>query len=149
MRSTAALLLLLHGLLALPVRKLEAHSGPVLVELPAATPSELLECLRRHRYTPHACRQLLAASSDAALSEAVIANATAAARRAPEPLADCGSHNFSWLAQCAGGRGHCAYDALRGWHCRCNAAMPELARGLHREAPKAERVAPDCIEEWS
>lgn len=140
-------MLLLHGMLALPVRKLDAHSGPVLVETPATTPDELLECLKRHRYTPHACKQL-ASSSSAALSEAVLANATAAATAMPEPLADCGAHNFSWLVRCAGGRGHCAYDALRGWHCRCNAATPELARGLRREAPKSERVAPDCIQEW-
>ena len=139
MRGTFANVLLLCAVCGLPVERVDRELGGVLVEPPASNPAELLDCLRRHRHTPHACTRQQAG---AALSTGVNASSSSST---PPPLDDCGAHNFSWLAQCARGRGHCAYDTVRGWHCRCNTATPELARGLGREAPRAERIA-DCLE---
>ena len=104
-----------------------SHSSSLSVERPCHNPAELLDCLRRHVYTPHAC-------SLVNLSVTIVASP-------PPPVSRCMEHG----RVCHYGRGRCAYDTRRGWFCKCVDAR-EAARGhSHRMIEETGALMPDCI----
>lgn len=107
---------------------------PQAVEKPATNPAEMLDCLKRHRYTPLACQMLNQTE--------YIADAPRSPP--PPPASECGPGTEA-NSVCYYGRGHCQYDALRGWYCRCGVPRA-VARGVRR-ATYAVALAPHCIEE--
>lgn len=107
---------------------------PPSVELPASHPVEMLECLKRHRYTPLACHMQNHTEFFAA-----------APRSPPPPAQECGIGTES-NAVCFFGRGRCQYDVMRGWYCRCGGASPPVARGVHRTV-ESQTLSPHCIED--
>ena len=131
------------GILAVAAAALPAHnlheihsegrrlpsSGPPSVEPAASHPKEMLECLRKHRYTPLACR---------------MSNQTESVSSPPPPAPECGDGTPSG-AICFYGRGRCQYDALRGWYCRCGVPR-RVARGVDRAA-ESFALAPHCIDD--
>ena len=107
---------------------------PPMVEKPATNPAEMLECLKRHRYTPLACRMMN--HTDFFVS--------APQSPPPPPAQECGAGTESG-AVCFYGRGRCQYDAMRGWYCRCGVPKT-VARGVNR-AVAGLALAPHCIED--
>ena len=99
------------------------------VELPSSHPSELLDCLSRHRYTPLACKQQ---------------NLTEVASSPPPPTPECGTGTAHGTV-CFYGRGRCQYSATRGWYCRCGVPR-QVARGVDRPAESFGDAA-HCIDD--
>jgi hypothetical protein len=137
MRPTAcirlAALIVAAGVHALPLalrRDVATATIEPLVESPPTNPLAMLDCLKRHRYTPLACNTSMMNQQQAA---------------SPPPLSACAAHAPGEI--CAYGRGSCAYDSVRGWHCRC-VAKAETSRGMEASRSEAElqRAAPDCID---
>ena len=106
---------------------------PPLVEKAASHPAEMLDCLRRHQYTPLVCTM-----------QNHTEFAAAAPRSPPPPAAECGAGSEA-SSPCFYGRGRCTYDAVRGWYCACAGGHP-VARGVHRDKPDLA-LAPHCIPE--
>ena len=110
----------------LPYRLDELHrlqpqrrTGDAAAALPVvqeAAPNLVLECLLRHRLTALACTR---ADELAPMNISM---------PPPSPPAQqCGDSTFD--AICAAGRGRCAYDSVRGWHCACDDATASSIRG--------------------
>ena len=117
--------LLLSSCAALPVRR-QARMEPIAVEEPVEHPAAVLECLKRHRYTPRACN---------------FSGNAFASSPPPPPPASCEIGNVGEI--CHYGSGQCDYDATRGYFCRCTAKKAE-ARGM--PAQRKADAAPDCID---
>ena len=111
-------------------RRVPASSEPPTVEPVASHPSEMLECLRRHRYTPLVC-QLQKHTEEHVASP-------------PPPAQECGVGSVP-NDVCFYGRGRCQYDATRGWYCQCGVPR-QVARGVHRAAESFAMV-PHCIDD--
>ena len=114
-------------------RRLPSADSPKFVEELASNPAEMLDCLARHRITPLACKM----RNNTELT-------TSAPRSPPPPAQECGIGSASMGAVCFYGRGRCAYDAVKGWFCRCGVPR-QVARGVHRTESFA--LAPSCIDE--
>ena len=139
-------------------RRLPSAEPPV-VEVRASNPSEMLDCLARHRITPLACVMLNNTEIHGSIPSSP-----------PPPMQECGGTAPD--AVCFYGRGRCAYDATRGWFCRCgvpkqvqSSLLPvpvpplwnqipthsstpfcQVARGVQR-AVESLTLSPHCIED--
>ena len=69
---------------------------------------------------------------------------TEVAASPPPPAQECGT-GTEFGAVCFYGRGRCAYDAVRGWFCRCGVPR-QIGRGMERAA-ESFASAPHCIDE--
>ena len=96
------------------------------------SPDAVLRCLRKHRYTPLACRT----PTDSMVG-------LRSPPRSPPPRY-CGHGSFGNV--CHHGRGTCNYDHVRGWHCACVKVVNDAIRGYARSTRHDIRVAPDCLE---
>ena len=104
------------------------------------TPLQQLECLKRHRYTPLACRDLQRVAEIVAL--AGLAGRRPADRDKAHECSAQGGH----AAVCSHGTGRCAYSNRRGWHCACTTLkLPAPRRGQGRAELEAECVTAEVM----
>ena len=141
-RTLAALLLPVVALAAPVVRRTDAlvdtaptslsrHAANLTADdrMTAVSLITLLECLKQHRYTPLACRE-----------------AHMLAHAAPHPVSEstgeCARSVATRVQICNNGAGACAYDTLRGWHCRCEQRLDSV-RGFPDSSES--HSSPGCI----
>ena len=89
------------------------HPAPVVFagEPTVENPAAMLDCLRRHRWTPLACKK------------AIHAGGGEASPPPPRPV-DCDDAPGGRKTVCGSARGgRCAYDAVRGWYCACTGGV--------------------------
>ena len=115
-------LFLLPVALALPTSS-SALEPPMAQPVVAASPTAVLACLQRHRYTALACTGLTVDTP-------------------PPPPPQCSSGDYGSV--CHYGQGRCAYDAVRGYYCLCE--REGRLRGLSRPSASGSGMAPDCID---
>eukprot|EP00966_Prymnesium_polylepis_P257991 5959319-Prymnesium_polylepis.1 len=106
------------------------HANSSRSDRAEGSPLELLECLKRHRLTPLACED-----------PRVVLAANLHRRVGVHSAGECGDAGLE-RQLCNNGNGNCAYDAGRGWHCRCTRGR-DANRG-HSTTDVSAR-SPGCI----